>query len=1216
MAEPSESHRSRSNQWGIFVGAVILSLVGIGVWIIRKPAPPPVPAVTPPLSREHRNQLEEQKNVAVGLLENEQYADADDKFMKIVASYPEEILGLRNLAICRLLALEAGQMQVDQAQQAADQLLQQDANSVATCLIVSKIAKIAGNLDIAIAESKRATELAPGDAAVAYEFYQIARDSKDETFRSEARIALDHASRILPKNLFLLTEQMLAQADANNPEMITTLQGAYEKLQWLSESIRMQNRVEVRDLLDRAVVAAKDGKWPAVISNVRILGNVLRPQPATQSDRLRIQKHPLEYIVRDFSSKLGLVQTADSTDSASPIAISFQSSLLTDQNSALKNVVAVELADFDLDGRLDLVIMQDEQLRVLTRSTQQSTWEALCEPANAPSMSGMLTADLDQDLVEPRPKKETAESPPSEDPVCHDADLDFVLFGSTGVTVFRNDKDEPSGKRSLQVVPQSAKFAELRDVFVVVATDLDHDGDLDLAVSTASGISLWSNRGDMTFVDISENSQLPPKDLRATALMPVDWDRDLDFDVVCGSVSHPWGYLENTGHGRFRWQPFSDDIGSKIAAHSLSLLASDSQLTWNLLSGGPQGCSLLRTEMSRSGVVQFGNRTTVSDFPSIGLLKWDYDNDGFVDLISWSGERVQLFRGEPDWNFREASSLLSDALRVGEVRACKAGDFDRDGDLDLIVAGSDGTVLLTNQGGNVNHWLNISLRGEQEKGGQISASGRVNHYGIGSLIELRSGLNYQAQIVERAVTHFGLGQQTADVVRVLWTNGVPANIIHPRSEQQICERQTLKGSCPYVYTWSGSGFEFWTDLLWNAPMGLQFSEGIYASPRSSEYIKISGDKLQEKDSAYHLRVTEELWEAAYLDQVKLLAVDHPADVEIFSNEKVGPAELAAFKIHTVRNPHSPIAAFDQRGRNVLDLVSHADGRFLKAFDQKLRQGLAEEHFLELDLGPLKDLKQLTLFLTGWIYPTDTSINVALGQTAQLKGPRPPSIWVPTAQGEWREAVSFMGFPGGKTKTIAIDISHIFPTENYRLRIVTTAEIYWDAAFFTVNEPVAEFDVIQLPLQTAELHYRGFSQRIPNFENGPETLDYNKVERAPFWPPMDGRFTRYGDVTELLQDEDDRLVVLGSGDEVTLQFTAPREPLRAGWKRDFLMYNVGWDKDADLNTVYGQTVEPLPFGKMSGYPYRGDESYPQTPLHEEYLRRYQTRRQSVRSFWKL
>ncbi len=209
----------------------------------------------------------------------------------------------------------------------------------------------------------------------------------------------------------------------------------------------------------------------------------------------------------------------------------------------------------------------------------------------------------------------------------------------------------------------------------------------------------------------------------------------------------------------------------------------------------------------------------------------------------------------------------------------------------------------------------------------------------------------------------------------------------------------------------------------------------------------------------------------------------------------------------------------------------------------------------------------------------------------------------------------MGFPGGKTKTIAVDLSHAFLTDDYRLRIKTTMELRWDAAFFTVDEVPAEYRQTEIPIQHARLFYRGFSKRIDRPHHAPETYDFHDVDRNPHWPPMDGRFTRYGDITELLQSDDDRLVVLGAGDTMTLRFGVPQRPLPAGWKRDFFIRNVGWDKDADLNTVAGQTSEPLPFLKMRAYPVPPDVPTPHSQHYRDYLRTYQTRRQLAAPFWR-
>jgi hypothetical protein len=89
--------------------------------------------------------------------------------------------------------------------------------------------------------------------------------------------------------------------------------------------------------------------------------------------------------------------------------------------------------------------------------------------------------------------------------------------------------------------------------------------------------------------------------------------------------------------------------------------------------------------------------------------------------------------------------------------------------------------------------------------------------------------------------------------------------------------------------------------------------------------------------------------------------------------------------------------------------------------------------------------------------------------------------------------------------------------------------------------------------------------------------------------------------------DDRFVVMGSGDELALDFSASAfPPLPPGWNRDFLLKVDGWAKDGDPNTAFSTTVEPLPFHGMSVYPYPPGERFPGDPVHERYRREYNTR----------
>jgi hypothetical protein len=558
-----------------------------------------------------------------------------------------------------------------------------------------------------------------------------------------------------------------------------------------------------------------------------------------------------------------------------------------------------------------------------------------------------------------------------------------------------------------------------------------------------------------------------------------------------------------------------------------------------------------------------------------------------------------------------------DLASAGGVLHAVALDADGDRDIDLAYLTNGGSLhLLENQGSRSHRGIEIVIRADED--GKQRPRERCNMHGVGSLIEVKSGDRYQARIVRGTKTLLGIGQQSAaEVVRVLWTNGIPNNILAVDPSATVFDQQNLGGSCPYLYTWDGEKFAFCTDCLWAAPIGLQFAQGTAAPTRAWEYLKIDGPLLKPRGDHYALRMTEELWEAAYFDAVQLMAIDHRPDIQVYTNEKVGPAELATFQVHVVQERRAPKSVRDQTGLAWDATVAQRDQRYTKSWHQGYHQGVTEDHWLEIDFGSDVRPEYLKLFLTGWLFPTCTSINVSMSENPLKPKQKPPSVWIPNERGEWIESIPYAGFPGGKTKTIAIDLANRFPADDYRIRLVCNMELCWDEVFFTDTAPVANADefyrMTPLPLRKADLRYRGFSQLVPRPFNAPKEYRYDSVTKESIWPPMRGAFTRYGDVTALLREADDLQAVIGSGDEIAMEFEWAASP-NPTWTRDFVLYNVGWDKDADLNTLHGQSVEPLPFRRMTKYPYAPDEDFPDTPEHRTFLREYQTRSMPVREFW--
>jgi hypothetical protein len=271
------------------------------------------------------------------------------------------------------------------------------------------------------------------------------------------------------------------------------------------------------------------------------------------------------------------------------------------------------------------------------------------------------------------------------------------------------------------------------------------------------------------------------------------------------------------------------------------------------------------------------------------------------------------------------------------------------------------------------------------------------------------------------------------------------------------------------------------------------------------------------------------------------------------------------------------------------------------------QGLVEPHDLVLDLGEDAGRAGTLLFLRGWIYPTDASINVALSQQTSVRT-QLPSLDVRDAQGRWTTAIPNIGFPSGKDKTIVIDLAGKFPTRDHHVRIRTNMQIYWDHAFVARNAPASPVRITPLEPVSADLHFRGFSRMYRRGGRyGPHWFAYDDVSKDSPWRPIEGAFTRFGDVLPLLRSPEDMYVIMAPGDEVTVEFdAAAASPPPPGWRRTFLLYTDGWIKDADLNTAFGNTVGPLPYHAMQAYPYAPGDSYPADAARQRYLRDYNTR----------
>jgi len=480
-----------------------------------------------------------------------------------------------------------------------------------------------------------------------------------------------------------------------------------------------------------------------------------------------------------------------------------------------------------------------------------------------------------------------------------------------------------------------------------------------------------------------------------------------------------------------------------------------------------------------------------------------------------------------------------------------------------------------------------------------------------ALVEIKSGTLYSRQFYEGVPVTFDTGNNASvDVVRITWPNGLIQNEVRQPANQTHTfeEAQRLSGSCPMIWCWNGREFQFITDVLGVAPLGASDGDGSYFPVDHREYVQIPGAALQPKDGRYEIRVTEELSEVSYLDQMQLYAVDHPEGTEIFTNEKFKGPPFPEFRLFSVKRRIYPRAARDDQGADVLPLLVSKDQRYPDHF-QRSETGVADLHTLDLDFGNVAPSGKAILLLNGWVDWPDGSTFRRASQESK-SGLVMPYLQVHDAAGVWKTVNPDMGMPAGKPKTIAVPVDFI--SASRKVRIVTNLCVYWDEIFLsdltTLSDDTGDPEAAQalLPVESADLHFRGFSaSRIHPERKQPDTFFYGNVSPASFWNPTPGLYTRFGPVDTLLRDVDDRLVIMGSGDEVRLQFKATAPP-REGFKRDFLLKVDGWAKDRDPNTAFSSSVEPLPFHGMSRYPYPADEHYPRDAAHDSYQRTWNTR----------
>jgi tetratricopeptide (TPR) repeat protein len=797
----------------------------------------------------------------------------------------------------------------------------------------------------------------------------------------------------------------------------------------------------------------------------------------------------------------------------------------------------------------------------------------------------------------------------------NDGKTDLAVCLAEGVRLLHND-----GHGKLRDVTEAAGLRPEKGCISLTFVDYDHDGDLDLYIVNAPGQGarnvLWRNNGNGTFTDVSRDSALG---VAATGggVVASDFnnDRAMDF-VIAGGENGAAIYL-NPREGQFAALPGLDfkEMGLSPAVGVAVLdFDKDGWMDVAFTHSGAPGLSLWRNVE--------GQRLVRVPLPDLrwrrgwGLTALDYDNDGWVDLAavgeSSSGGELRLLRnvGPAGWADVTKDAKL-DSVELHEPRAVVVADVAASGAADLVVTQLEAPpILLRNRGGSQHNWLRIDLQALND-----------NKSAIGTKVELYAGPLYQKWEVQGASGYLGqnatpilagLGSaKSAEVVRLLWPTGVPQDEVKlpARQAKTIQELDRRGSSCPILFVWNGRDYQFVADMLGAGVVGHWIGPGERDVADPTEYLKVQGDITRPRNGLLSFLFMEPMEETVYLDQVRLLAIDHPDSLEVYPNERfVSDPPFPEFKVIASQHARLPEGAWDDDGHDVLSLLAKHDRKYVTGFRALPFAGFAKLHGLELDLGAWDAQKPLRLLLDGYTdYFTATSMYAA--DQAGIKV-IPPYVEALDARGRWVRIVQDMGFPAGLERTMVADLTGKVPAGTERIRIVTNLKIYWDAVRIDQTVESRDIRVRELPLAHASLQFIGYPREIRGTPESDTSYSYGSLSRSGPYVRAAGHYTRYGDVRELLRAPDDLFVVFGSGEGLKLDFDPHTLPsLPHGWIRDYFFYADGFEKDLDFYAAHAFTVEPLPYHTMTAYPYAAGKEYPVDAEHVSYELKYNTRARS-------
>jgi tetratricopeptide (TPR) repeat protein len=1076
--------------------------------------------------------------MSLGASQTDQARFAFNKMNDVAQAFPEEAAAWANLGV---YAMRQGNYDL-----AADRLsraLELRPEHPDILFLASILESRIGNISESIQYLKRGVEANPDHIRIRFALASELEREDDIANADEIKFHLEKLNSLVPENQVILLELARVASKERNAE------DAKKYLDRLSELSANWNTDNLEQLEENFEIL-EEGEFIELNLGLSFLRTGLESQPVFQNDLLLVQLPPTDvgYLVNRF---IDLPQPE------------------------------VKVAEADLNMELDRLPLDLPEI--------SSSWVkgvTLLEeapPFPISIVNGEVVVDDQVRLVFPGSTEDKLPlSALTEIDYNYNFKNDIAVAGSQGFRLYRQNDDETfTDVTTTLSLNRSTINGNYRGVW---AFDMDMDGDLDLLLAPVDRAPFaLRNNGDGTFTEVQPFSGLD-------AVYDFRW-ADLDGDGVPEAT-----FLTTEGNlvvfrnlrgGRF---DSAESLASDKAAITISDIDANGQ--FDIISVQSNGLftrhfysidrGVWESVTLIQGVEKELNRGRVN------LFSADLDNNGALDLILSTDQSTTIWLGDQDRN----PVLLEKEIPGGVTNV-----FDVDGNerLDLLGISPDGEPFHLKNTGTKNYFArSIRARASGLEGDQ-----RINSFGIGGEMEVRSGLLYQKQLISSPIVHFGLGEyEEAEMLRIIWPNGsVQAEFAELGMGATIFNEQILKGSCPWLFTNDGEEIHFITDILWRSPLGLRINAQETAGViQTLDRVRIAPGQIKPVDGVYDIRITAELWETHFFDYVSLVAVDHPVGTEVFIDERfVFPEPDLSTRLMSTPIPVARVT--DESGNDYTDAVSEINENYIRPFEKTAYQGLVEEHSIEIDLNNAD--KPQWLLLSGWLRPTDSSINLALSQ-GSINPPTGLQVEVASGGGEWRMLHENYGIPAGKLKTILLDLEDVFDSsENQRIRLTTTSEIYWDGIFQADKLDENLFTETKLSAEKMDLRYRGFSDWNRAGASSPKLPTYSEISStAQRWRDLEGFHTRFGDVSELLEEIDDRYVIMNAGDEMVLHFTALDKPEK-GFTRSYLFVSDGWVKDGDYNTEASATVLPLPYHGQADYEYSGSLNLFEDPVFQRF-----------------